>query len=284
MTLLVRTLAVTVLVALAAMPAAAAPPSIATARVTYGKPAVSWTVPPGSRADLIQFARSLPASPNTFWRDADEQSTLNPRQTAWTAGDRFAPGTWYVHVASVTPAPPCPPDADECPDDVTEWSPVARFTVPPTPGIVAGKGVDYARLGMNTNQVRGVLGPPPSLDGLPGAPVYEYYGGALRVLFTRGRVTRFELLTGRYKVDGTKVGVGATERALRAAVKSVRCLTWRTPSPYPWQRTPHRYCYVGSRARGAVMTYFAIKGGRVSNVKLGRVVFARYDPFFGRIL
>ena len=32
------------------------------------------------------------------------------------------------------------------------------------------------------------------------------------------------------------------------------------------------------------MTYFGIRGGRVSNVKLGRVVFARYDPFFGRIL
>jgi hypothetical protein len=32
------------------------------------------------------------------------------------------------------------------------------------------------------------------------------------------------------------------------------------------------------------MTYFGIRGARVSNVKLGRVVFARYDPFFGRIL
>jgi len=32
------------------------------------------------------------------------------------------------------------------------------------------------------------------------------------------------------------------------------------------------------------MTYFGIKGGRISNVKLGRVVFARYDPFFGHIV
>jgi hypothetical protein len=31
------------------------------------------------------------------------------------------------------------------------------------------------------------------------------------------------------------------------------------------------------------MTYFAIRGGRISNVKLGRVVFAKYDPFFGLI-
>ena len=284
MKLLVRTLTISALAAIAAIPAAAAPPSTPIVRVKYGEPAVSWTLVPGSTADMIQFTRSVPANPNTFWRDADEQSSLNPRQTSWTAGDRFAPGAWYVHVASVTPAPPCPPEADECPDDATEWSPATRFVVPSTPGIVAGKGVDFARLGMKTDEVRSILGQPPSLDGTRAAPVYEYYGGSLRVLFARGRVTRFEVLNGRYKVDGTTVGVGSSERALRAAVRGVRCLTWRTPSPYPWQRTPHRYCYLGSRAKGAVMTYFGIRGGRVSNVKLGRVVFARYDPFFGRIL
>jgi hypothetical protein len=31
------------------------------------------------------------------------------------------------------------------------------------------------------------------------------------------------------------------------------------------------------------MTYFGIDGGRVTNVKLGRVVFGKYDPFFGLI-
>jgi hypothetical protein len=88
------------------------------------------------------------------------------------------------------------------------------------------KGVDWATLGMKTDDVRAALGLPPSQDGTRAAPVYEYYGGALRVLFDRGRVTRF----------------------------------------------------------GAVMTYFAIKGGQISNVKLGRVVFAKYDPFFGLLL
>ena len=251
--------------------------------MTYGKPAVSWTLTPGSTADTIQFTRSLPASPNAFWRNADEQSPLDPRQMSWTAGERFAAGTWYVHVASVTPAPPCPPDADECPDDAIEWSPVTRFVIPRTPGILAGKGVDYARLGMKTADVRSALGLPRSLDGTRSAPVYEYYGSALRVLFGRGRVVRFEVYSGRFKVDGTSVGVGSTERALRAAVRGVRCLTWRTPSPYPYKRTPHRYCYVGSRAKGAVMTYFGIDGGRISNVKLGRVVFGTHDPFFGLI-
>ena len=284
MKLLVRTLTISALAAVAAIPAAAAPPSVPAVRVTYGMPAVSWTLVPGSTADMIQFTRSLPASPNSFWRNAAEQSPLNGRQSSWKAGERFAPGTWYVHVASVTPAPPCPPDADECPDDATEWSPVARFVIPPTPGIVAGKGVDYARLGMKSDDVRSALGPPPSLDGTRTAPVYEYYGSALRVLFARGRVTRFEVYSGRYKVDGTTVGVGSNERALRAAVRGMRCVTWRTPSPYSWKRTPHRYCYLGARTKGAVMTYFGIQGGRVSNVKLGRVVFARYDPFFGRIL
>jgi hypothetical protein len=284
MKLLVRTLTIAALAAVVAVPASAAPPAVSGTRVTFAKPVVSWTLTPGSTADMIQFARRLPASPNTFWRDADEQSPLNPRQTSWTAGDRFAPGTWYAHVSAVTPAAPCPPDADECPDDATEWSPAIRFEVPPTPGIVAGKGVDFAKLGMKRDEVRQALGPPPSLDGTRAAPVYEYYGGALRVLFARGRVARFEVLNGRYKVDGTTVGVGSTEHALRGAVRGVRCVRWRTPSPYPWQRTPHRYCYLGSRAKGAVMTYFGIKGGRVSNVKLGRVVFAKYDPFFGRIL
>jgi hypothetical protein len=32
------------------------------------------------------------------------------------------------------------------------------------------------------------------------------------------------------------------------------------------------------------MTYFAITGGRISNVKLGRVLFATYNPFFGLLL
>jgi hypothetical protein len=283
MKLLVRTLTIAALAAVLVLPAGAAP-SAPSARVTYGKPTVSWTIPPGSTADTIQFVRSLPAEPNAFWRNADEQSPLRPRQMSWTAGDRFAPGTWYVHVSAVTPAPPCPPDADACSDDVIEWSPVTRFTVPPTPGIVPGKGVDYAMLGMRTGDVRAALGPPPSLDGTRAAPVYEYYGGALRVLFARDRVTRFEVLSGRYKVEGTNIRVGSKEAALRAAVKGARCLTWRTPSPYAYKRTPHRYCYLGSRAKGAVMTYFAIKSGRISNVKLGRVVFAKYDPFFGHLL
>jgi hypothetical protein len=166
---------------------------------------------------------------------------------------------------------------------MTEWSPVTRFVVPPTPGIVPGKGVDYVRLGMRAGDVRNALGPPPSLDGTRAAPVYEYYGSALRILFARGRITRFELYDRRYKVEGTTVRMGSKESALRA-VKGVHCLTWRTPSPYPWKRTPHRYCYLGSRAKGAVMTYFAIKGGRISNVKLGRVVFGKHDPFFGLLL
>ncbi|HET8872237.1 MAG TPA: hypothetical protein VFM83_00995 [Gaiellaceae bacterium] len=269
----ITTLAVALLLA---VPAAAAP-SAPNARVTYGKPTVSWTIPPGSTADTIQFVRSLPAEPNAFWRNADEQSPLRPRQMSWTAGDGFAPGAWYVHVSAVSPGPP---DAD----DVIEWSPVTRFTVPPTPGIVPGKGVDYATLGMRAGDVRAALGPPPSLDGTRAAPVYEYFGGALRVLFGGGRVTRLEVLSGRYKVEGTSIRVGSKEAALRAAVKRVRCLTWRTPSPYAYKRTPHRYCYLGSRAKGAVMTYFAIESGRISNVKLGRVVFAKYDPFFGRLL
>jgi hypothetical protein len=114
---------------------------------------------------------------------------------SWAAGDRFAPGTWYGHVSAVSPGPP---DAE----DVIEWSPVTRLTVPPTPGIVPGKGVDHATLGMRTGDVRAGLGPPPGLDG----------------------------------------------------------------------------------AKGAVMTYFAIRSGHISNVKLGRDVFAKYDPFFGRLL
>jgi hypothetical protein len=64
---------------------------MAGARVTYGKPAVAWTLTPGSTADLIQFTRSLPANPNAFWPRADEQSPLSPKQTSWRAGERFAP-------------------------------------------------------------------------------------------------------------------------------------------------------------------------------------------------
>jgi hypothetical protein len=46
MTLLVRTLTIAVLAAVVALPAAAAPPSVANARVKYGKPMISWTIRP----------------------------------------------------------------------------------------------------------------------------------------------------------------------------------------------------------------------------------------------
>jgi hypothetical protein len=69
MTLLPRTLTIAALAAVLVLPAGAAP-SAPSARVTYGKPTVSWTIPPGSTADTIQFARSLPAELNAFWRNA----------------------------------------------------------------------------------------------------------------------------------------------------------------------------------------------------------------------
>jgi hypothetical protein len=75
--------------------------------------------------------------------------------TSWTANDRLTRGTWYVHISAVMPGPP---EAGE----VLEWSPVTRFTVPPTLGIVPGKGVDWATLGMKTGDVRAALGLPPS--------------------------------------------------------------------------------------------------------------------------
>jgi hypothetical protein len=179
MTLLVRTLTIAALAAVLVQPAGAAP-SAPSARVTYGKPTVSWAIPPGSTADTIQFVRSLPAEPNAFWRNADEQSPLRPRQMSWTAGDRLAPGTWYVHVSAVAPGPP---DAE----DVIEWSPVTRFMVAPTPGIVPGKGVDYATLDMRTGDVRAALGPPPSLDGARGSRLRVLRRCAARPLRRRPR-------------------------------------------------------------------------------------------------
>jgi hypothetical protein len=47
MTLLARPLTLCLLAAVVALPAAAAPPSAPAARVTYGKPTISWTLTPG---------------------------------------------------------------------------------------------------------------------------------------------------------------------------------------------------------------------------------------------
>jgi hypothetical protein len=40
----------------------------------------------------------------------------------------------------------------------------------------------------------------------------------------------------------------------------------------------------GIASQGRRDDVFAIRTGRISDVKLGRVVFAKYDPFFGLLL
>ena len=272
--MLPRLLAVAAVVFAVAPAASAAPPVVTEAGHLYGKPSVSWSLTPGATSDLLQITKTPPPTPG-FWAGVDFHP-LDPGQKTWRWGDRFVPGTYSVHVSSVTPAPPCDPNADECPVDLTEWSNVAKLTIPKPPGIVPGKGMDYVRLGMTTAQVRQILGRETSLDGTLRSPILEYYGIELRVLTKARRVSRFELFGRKLRVEGTNVGVGSSERQLRAALRGARCLTWRNTHGKPF-----RYCWLGAKARGRVITYFELKRGRVANMKIGRVVHARHDPFFG---
>lgn len=142
----------------------------------------------------------------------------------------------------------------------------AALLVPGAAGavIVPQHGMGGVSVGDTPAKVRRVAGPPVRV--VNGAnefgPYSEYrYRGFTVTLQGRRRVTS---IATRSRLQRTRsgVGVGSTEAQVRAGVRGVRCESIET----------FRTCGLGVEEPGRIVTRFAIQGGRVVVVAVGRII------------
>lgn len=133
--------------------------------------------------------------------------------------------------------------------------------------IETGRSIGGVRLGMSEQEAIEVRGTPTSARTIPdeirGQVREVRWSGGLRAIFGTNSGATFVVTTSRAeRVNG--VGVGSTERALRRAVKGVRCSS----------AFGRRRCTRGQLVPGGKVTDFAIgpKTRRVRSVSVGIVI------------
>ncbi len=135
----------------------------------------------------------------------------------------------------------------------------------PAPAVIQlERGIAGARLGNTAAQVRTALGPPARTVRLrtPFGPATELrYPGGLRVRLQGPAVTLVST-TGPGDRTNRGVGVGSSERAVRARVPRVRCAT----------EEGARLCVRGRLEPGQRVTTFFLRAGRVTRIDVGLVI------------
>jgi hypothetical protein len=127
------------------------------------------------------------------------------------------------------------------------------------------QGIAGARIGNTQAQVRTALGDPALVKTGSNdfGPFTQYfYEGGLRVFFQgNDQVTAITTL-GRGDRTAKGVGIGSTEKAVKANVKGVKCETFDSI----------RSCHTGSGSPGERITDFFLRKGRVYRVVVGIVI------------
>jgi len=118
-------------------------------------------------------------------------------------------------------------------------------------------------LHMTKPQVRAVLGRPTRIrtGTNPGGPFTQFVYPRVTVEFQRVPTVTALRTSSRLERTTAGVGVGSTEAEVKAAAPHVACDDW----------SGHRQCILGKLRPGLVVTVFAIRGGRVSNIIVGIV-------------
>jgi hypothetical protein len=141
---------------------------------------------------------------------------------------------------------------------------VLAVAAPSAAMIVVQRGIAGLELKMTKAQVRAKLGTPPKVrTGTNDFGRYtEFVYPRVTVLFQSGsRATAFRTFS-RAERTPKGVGVGSTERQVKAKVGGVRCST----------DSGVRHCYVGRFLPGRVVTDFQIRKSRVTSIVVGFVV------------
>jgi hypothetical protein len=127
------------------------------------------------------------------------------------------------------------------------------------------RGIAGARLDNTKAQVRAALGRPARIiNGTNDfGPFTEFrYKGGIRVNFQGRRQVSAVSTTGLGDRTARGVGVGSTERRVRARVPRVRCRTF----------VGERICQRGRGRPGERVTVFFVENGRVEQVTVGFVI------------
>jgi hypothetical protein len=128
------------------------------------------------------------------------------------------------------------------------------------------QGIAGARIGNSQAQVRAALGDPDLVrtgDNDFGPWRQYYYEGGIRVFFQGDDDVTSVTTLGRGDRTSKGIGVGNTERALKAKHKGLECETFEGS---------FRSCSTGSGEPGQRITAFFISKGRITRVVVGIVI------------
>ena len=127
------------------------------------------------------------------------------------------------------------------------------------------RGMAGARIGNSQAEVKTALGNPKlTKTGTNdfGPWTQFYYEGGLRVFFQGNDAVTAITTFGLGDRTARGVGVGSTEKAVKARVPGVKCETFETI----------RSCHTGTGNPGERITDFFLKNGRVNRVVVGIVI------------